>query len=155
MGAEKMLSGILEPLREKYDYILIDTCPSLGTLTINALAAADDVIITVNPQLLAMMGMQDFLKTVMKIKRRINPKLEIAGILLTMCDTRTKLCKVLTEQVADSFHGQIRIFGTKIPNTVKVGESIYYSMPVGQYSLKSSASIAYWEFTKELIADEG
>ena len=155
MGAEKMLSGILEPLREKYDYILIDTCPSLGTLTINALAAADEVIITVNPQLLAMMGMQDFLKTVMKIKRRINPKLEIAGILLTMCDTRTKLCKVLTEQVADSFHGQIRIFGTKIPNTVKVGESIYYSMPVGQYSLKSSASIAYWEFTKELIADEG
>ena len=60
MGAEKMLSGILEPLREKYDYILIDTCPSLGTLTINALAASDEVIITVNPQLLAMMGMQDF-----------------------------------------------------------------------------------------------
>nr|WP_288860387.1 AAA family ATPase [uncultured Faecalicatena sp.] len=108
MGAEKMLSGILEPLREKYDYILIDTCPSLGTLTINALAAADDVIITVNPQLLAMMGMQDFLKTVMKIKRRINPKLEIAGILLTMCDTRTKLCKVLTEQVEDCFQGQVR-----------------------------------------------
>ena len=142
-----MLSGILEPMREKYDYILIDTCPSLGTLTINALAAADDVIITVNPQLLAMMGMQDFLKTVMKIKRRINPKLEIAGILLTMCDTRTKLCKVLTEQVADSFHGQIRIFGTRIPNTVKVGESIYYSMPVGQYSL----CLLYTSFKRDEI----
>ena len=62
MGAEKMLSGILEPLRERYDYILIDTCPSLGTLTINALAAADEVIITVNPQLLAMMGYRTFLR---------------------------------------------------------------------------------------------
>lgn len=154
MGAEKMLSGILEPLREKYDYILIDTCPSLGTLTINALAAADDVIITVNPQLLAMMGMQDFLRTVMKIKRRINPKLGIAGILLTMCESRTKLCKVLTEEVTDNFQEQIRIFDTRIPNTVKVGESIYYSMPIGQYSLKSSASIAYWKFAKELISYE-
>lgn len=155
MGAEKMLAVILEPLREKYDYILIDTCPSLGTLTINALAAADEVIITVNPQLLAMMGMQDFLRTVTKIKRRINPGLGIAGILLTMCESRTKLCKVLTEQVADNFHGQIRIFDTRIPSTVKVGESIYYSMPVHQYSLKSSASIAYWEFAKELVAYEG
>lgn len=154
MGAEKMLSSILEPLREKYDYILIDTCPSLGTLTINALAAADEVIITVNPQLLAMMGMQDFLKTVMKIKKRINPKLGIAGILLTMCDSRTKLCKELTEQVEESFQEDIRVFDTRIPSTVKVGESIYYSMPVGQYHLKSSASIAYWEFAKELIAHE-
>ena len=113
------------------------------------------MIITVNPQLLAMMGMQDFLKTVTKIKRRINPELGIAGILLTMCESRTKLCKVLTEQVADNFHGQVRIFDTRIPSTVKVGESIYYSMPVHQYNLKSSASIAYWEFAKELIAYEG
>lgn len=91
MWAEKILSEVLEPLREKYDYILIDTCLALGILTINALAAADEVIITVNPQLLAMMGMQDFLRTVGKIKKRINPKLGIAGILLTMCETRTKL----------------------------------------------------------------
>lgn len=155
MGTEKILSEILGPLREKYDYILIDTCPALGTLTINALAAADEVIITVNPQLLAMLGMQDFLKTVMKIRRRINPELGIAGILLTMCDSRTKLCKLLAEEVEDSFQGQIRVFDTRIPNTVKVGESIYYSMPVGQYSLKSSASIAYWQFAKELVAYEG
>ena len=75
MGAEQMLSGILEPLKERYDYILVDTCPSLGSLTINALSAADGVIITVNPQLLAMMGLQDFLKTVGKIRSRINPAL--------------------------------------------------------------------------------
>lgn len=77
MGAERMLAEVLEPLKSQYDYILIDTCPSLGILTINALAAADDVIITANPQLLAMMGLQDFIRTVAKIKRRINPELEI------------------------------------------------------------------------------
>ena len=88
MGAERMLAEVLEPLKSRYDYILIDTCPSLGMLTINALAAADEVIITVNPQLLAMMGLQDFLRIVGKIKKRINPKLEVAGILLTMCESR-------------------------------------------------------------------
>jgi len=98
MGAEGILAEVLEPLRDKYDYILIDTCPSLGALTINALAAADEVIITVNPQLLAMMGLQDFMKTVTKVKRRINSKLEIAGILFTMCESRTSLCKVLTKK---------------------------------------------------------
>ena len=155
MGAEKILSEILDPLREKYDYILIDTCPSLGMLTINALAAADEVIITVNPQLLAMMGLQDYLRTVTKIRRRINPKLKIAGILMTMCEARTNLCRTLTEQVTESFQGQIRIFDTRIPHTVKVGESIYYSMPVEQYSPKASAGIAYGKFAEELISIEG
>lgn len=155
MGAEKILSEILDPLREKYDYILIDTCPSLGMLTINALAAADEVIIAVNPQLLAMMGLQDYLRTVTKIRRRINPKLKIAGILMTMCEARTNLCRTLTEQVTESFQGQIRIFDTRIPHTVKVGESIYYSMPVEQYSPKASAGIAYGKFAEELISIEG
>ena len=155
MGAERMLSGILEPLREKYDYILIDTCPSLGTLTINALAASDEVIITVNPQLLAMMGMQDFLRTVVKIRKRINPGLGIAGILMTMCESRTKLCRVLTEEVTESFQEQIRVFETRIPSTVKVGESIYYSLPVAEYSPKASAGMAYKKFAKELVSYEG
>ena len=80
MGAERMLAGILELLKGRYDYILVDTCPSLGSLTINALSAADGVIITVNPQLLAMMGLQDFLKTVKKIRGRINPGLRVEGL---------------------------------------------------------------------------
>ena len=154
MGAEKMLSEILEPLRSKYDAILIDTCPSLGILTINALAAADEVIITVNPQLLAMMGLQDFLHTVKKIKRRINPDLHVAGILLTMCEKRTNLCKVLTDEVAENFEGQIRVFQTRIPNTVKVGEAIYYSKAIEQYSPKASAGIAYRNAAKELMGYE-
>ena len=154
MGAERMLAEVLEPLKSRYDYILIDTCPSLGMLTINALAAADEVIITVNPQLLAMMGLQDFLRIVGKIKKRINPKLEVAGILLTMCESRTTLCKVLTEEVTGSFQGKIKVFDTRIPATVKVGESIYYNMPIAQYSKKASAGIAYRKFAKEIIAYE-
>lgn len=152
MGSEKMLSGILEPLRDRYDVILIDTSPSVGSLTINAIAAADEVIITVNPQLLAMMGLQDYLKTVTKIKNRINPKVSVAGILLTMCEARTNLCKTVTEQVIDTFEGQVRVFKTRIPFTVKVGESIYYSMPLMEYSPKCNAAVAYEKFGKELIA---
>ncbi|MST69744.1 ParA family protein [Mogibacterium kristiansenii] len=155
MGAERMLAGILDPLRERYDFIIIDTCPALGALTINALAAADGVVITVNPQLLAMMGLQDFLKTIKKIKSRINPKLEVEGILLTMCEARTNLCKVISEQVTETFEGQIRIFDSKIPNTVKVGESVYYSEPLLEYAPGTKACKAYLDFGKELIAYEG
>ncbi len=155
MGTEKMLSAILEPLRGDYDYILIDTCPSLGALTINAMAAADEVIVAVNPQLLAMMGLQDFLKSVKKIKSRINERLNVAGILLTMCDARTILCKTITEQVAETFQGQIRVFKSKIPNTVKVGESVYYSEPLIEYAPESNACKAYERLAGEVIAYEG
>lgn len=154
MGTEKMLSSILEPLRGDYDYILIDTCPSLGALTINAMAAADEVIVAVNPQLLAMMGLQDFLKSVKKIKSRINERLNVAGILLMMCDARTILCKTITEQVAETFQGQIRIFKSKIPNTVKVGESVYYSEPLIEYAPESNACKAYEKLAGEVIAYE-
>ena len=155
MGTEKMLSSVLEPLRGDYDYILIDTCPSLGALTINAMAAADEVIVAVNPQLLAMMGLQDFLKSVKKIKSRINERLNVAGILLTMCDARTILCKTITEQVAETFQGQIRIFKSKIPNIVKVGESVYYSEPLIEYAPESNACKAYEKLAGEVIAYEG
>lgn len=155
MGTEKMLSSVLEPLRGDYDYILIDTCPSLGALTINAMVAADEVIVAVNPQLLAMMGLQDFLKSVKKIKSRINERLNVAGILLTMCDARTILCKTITEQVAETFQGQIRIFKSKIPNTVKVGESVYYSEPLIEYAPESNACKAYEKLAGEVIAYEG
>ena len=151
MGAEKMLSGILDPLRDRYDYILLDTAPSLGSLTINALTATDGVIITVNPQLLAMMGLQEFIRTVRKIRSRLNDRLEITGILLTMCERRTNLCKVISEQVEEAFDGQIRIFESRIPRTVKVGESIYYSEPLIRYAPESGACDAYRSLAGEVV----
>ena len=154
MGAERLLSEILEELRDQYDYILLDTSPSLGALNINAMAAADEVVITANPQLLAMMGLQDFLKTVKKIKHRVNPTLSVAGILLVMCDVRTNLCRTITEQVKENFEGQIRIFENAIPNTVKVGESVYYSEPLLEYAPGNKACVAYENFAKEMICYE-
>ncbi len=154
MGAEKMLANILDPIKGKYDYLIVDTCPALGALTINALAAADGVVITVNPQLLAMVGLQEFLKTIKKIKSRINPKLEVEGILLTMCEPRTNLCKVISEQVMETFEGQIRVFESKIPSTVKVGESVYYSEPLIEYAPQTKACKAYEDFGKELVGYE-
>ena len=111
-------------------------------------------MITVNPQLLAMVGLQEFLKTIRKIKSRINPKLEVEGILLTMCEARTNLCKVISEQVTETFGGKIRVFESKIPNTVKGGESVYYSEPLLEYAPQTKACKAYLDFGKELIRNE-
>lgn len=155
MGAEKILACILEPLKGAYDYILIDTCPSLNTLTINALAAADEVIIAANPQFWAMVGLEDFLLTVKKIKSRVNSKLDVSGILLTMCEERTNLCKVITDEVAEAFNGKLRIFDSKIPSTVKVGEAVYYGEPLLEYAPRTKACRMYQNLAKELIADEG
>ena len=124
-------------------------------MTINALAAADEVIITVNPQLLAMMGLQDFIRTVRKVRNRLNERLRIADILLTMCDARTNLCKVITEQVMEAFEGQIRIFESVIPNTVKVGESIYYSKPLVEYAPRSKVCEMYQNLAREVAGYEG
>lgn len=154
MGSERLLAEILETLNEDYDYIIIDTSPSLGSLTVNALSAADSVIITVNPQLLAMMGLQDFLRTTRKIQKRINSRLKIKGILLTMCDSRTNLSKILSEQVNEAYNGVVNTYETQIPITVKVGEAIYYGQSVVEYCPTSTASIAYKDFAKEMISYE-
>ena len=131
---------------------LIDTSPSLGTLNINVMEVSDEVIVTVNPQLLAMKGLQDFLKTVKEFKSRINENLDVAGLLLTMCDARTILCKTITEQFTETFNGQIRIFKSKIPNTVKIGESVYYSESLIEYAPGFNECIAYERLVGEMIA---
>ena len=154
ISSGQLFTLLLDEMRKRYDYIIVDTCPSLGTLTINALTAADEVIIAVNPQLLAMMGLQDFIRTVKKVRSRLNDRLQIAGILLTMCDARTNLCKVITEQLTDTFDGQIRIFKSIIPNTVRVGESIYYSEPLLEYAPENKACKAYRNLAEEVAGDE-
>ena len=149
-GSERILPEIIEPVREHYDYILIDTSPALGILTINALCAADSVLITADTQMFAVVGINELLETVQKIKKRVNSKLKVRGILLTMCDNRTNLYKTLIEQVEEMFQGRIRVFQTKIPKTVKVGEAIYSGQSIKKYAKGSSVDVAYDNLAKEI-----
>ncbi|KYM54244.1 chromosome partitioning protein [Fusobacterium necrophorum subsp. funduliforme] len=149
-GSERILSDITETLQEQYNYILIDTSPSLNILTINALCAADSVLITADTQLFAIVGISELLKTIQKIKKRVNPKLSVKGILLTMCDSRTNLSKLLTEQVEEMYQGKIKVFQTKIPKTVKVGEAIYSGQSIKKYAKGSIVDLAYDHLAKEI-----
>ena len=149
-GSERILSEIVNQAKEHYDYILIDTSPSLNILTINALCASDSVLITADTQLFAIVGIGELLKTVQKIKKRVNASLKVKGILLTMCDNRTNLSKTLTEQVEEMYQKKIKVFQTKIPKTVKVGEAIYSGQSIKNYAKGSSVDIAYDNLAKEI-----
>lgn len=151
MGSERFLSEILAPLKSCYDYIIIDTGPKLDNLNINALVAADQVIIPTSPQFLSAMGLESLMKTIQKIKKRFNPKLEIAGVLFTMCEKRTALYKVITEQIQEEYESTLQVFQTAIPMTIKVGESVYYGQSVIEYCPSSPASIAYKNLARELL----
>ena len=152
MGSEKLLSNILEPLREEYDFILIDTNPSLGPLTINALSAADSVIIPINPEFYATMGLTDLTKTILKIRKRINPDIQFEGILMTMCDMQTNLHKEVCLEVTEAYGNGMKIFKVQIPRSIRVGEANRYGMSVVDFDKKSKAGLAYDEVAKELIA---
>ena len=153
-GGERTLAEIIEPLRDDYDYILIDTNPSLGILTINALAVADDVMITVSPQYFSLEGLDDLIKSIVKVRKRINPKLGISGICLTMCHFRTKLYRRVYQDLMEYTADRIKIFDAKIPYTIKVGESLYAGENVAEYSATSPASIAYQSLAKEVVSCE-
>lgn len=155
LGGERTLSDLLEPLRNDYDYIIIDTNPYLGLLTINALAACDSVVIPVSPQLWSATGLTDLLQTIFKVKRKINPRIAIEGILLTMCDERTRLFREAKALLDDFCGDRIRIFEARIPNTVKIGEANYSSTSVIDFAADSKAAIAYTAFAKEVMNDAG
>jgi chromosome partitioning protein len=150
MGGEHSLRILLEPLRYDYDYIIVDTNPYLGQLTINALAACDEVIIPVSPQLWSATGLTDLLQTIFKVKRKINPSITVAGILLTICDERTNLFRDAKNLIEEHYSDKIRIFNTHIPSTVKVGEANYSSKSIIDYKPTSKAALAYKDFAREV-----
>lgn len=150
VGGEYSLSELLEPLRTDYSYIIIDTNPYLGLLTINALTACDEVIVPVSPQLWSATGLTDLLKTIFKIKKRFNTRIEIGGILLTICDERTKLFKEAKNLIEEHYGDKIRIFETHIPNTVRVGEANYLSKSLMDYDTTGKAALAYKAFAAEV-----
>jgi chromosome partitioning protein len=149
MSRETVLRGILEPLRSKYDYILLDTTPSLGLLTLNSLAAADKVIIPVQAQYLSLKGLEQLLATTARIKRRINPGLEIGGILLTMVD-RTSFGAQIIDALEENYGGSIRIFDARVPRGTKAAESSATGTSIYSYDPRGKIAEAYTKLTEEV-----
>lgn len=148
---ESVLRKALEPLRRDYDYILIDCMPSLGMITVNALAAADSVIIPVQVHYLPAKAMTHLLMTVKQVQREMNPKLRIEGILLTLADGRTNLAKSTEKVLRTNFGSRIRVFDTIIPLAIKAAEAPAKGISVLAYEPNSAVSKAYLDLSKEVI----
>ena len=153
LSRESVLKNYLNQVKNSYDYVVIDTMPSLGLITLNALVAADSVIVPVQAQYLPAKGMTQLLQTVSKVKRQINPNLQIEGILLTLVDNRTNLSRSTATALKENFGKHIKIFGSSIPIAVKAAEVSSKGQSIYAYEPNSPVSKAYAEFTKEVLAD--
>ena len=153
MSRESVMKNYLSQVKNNYDYVLIDCMPSLGMITLNALTAADSVIIPVQAQYLPAKGMTQLLSTIAKVKKHTNPNLAIDGILLTLVDGRTNLAKSTVEALRENFGCRIRIYRTTIPVAVKAAEVSSKGKSIYAYEPNSTVSKAYADFTKEVLAD--
>lgn len=151
MSREKVLKQYLDTVKKEYDYILLDCMPSLGMLTVNTLAAADGVIIPVQAQYLSAKGMEQLLQTVGKVRRQINPKLKIAGVLLTMVDQRTNYAREVSDLLRRTYGGKIRVFSTDIPHSVRAAETSAEGKSIYLHDPKGKVAQAYAQLTKEVI----
>lgn len=145
-----LLRNALTPTLHRYDYVLIDNPPSLGLITVNALAAASHgVIVPVQCEYLAMEGLGQLMNTVERVRKVLNPSLEIAGLLLTMYDARVKLSQQVEDEVRDYFGD--KVFKTVIPRSIRLGEAPSYGEPISSYSPNSPGAQAYQELANELL----
>lgn len=149
MARENRLKDAVGSLRGKYDYILIDCPPSLGLLTVNALVAADKLLIPIQCEFYALEGVTKLLESMKRVKTRLNPKLDIFGVLMTMYDGRTTLSKQVVDEVKNYFGKTV--FETPIPRSVKISEAPSFGMPITEYDPLGKGSIAYMELAKEVI----
>jgi len=146
---ERKLLGVLEPLRDDYDFIVIDCPPSLGLLTVNALTAADSVLVPLQCEFYAMEGLSQLMNTIRLIQKELNPRLKIHGILLTMFDSRNNLSHQVSEEIRRHFTDQV--FTTVIPRNVRLSEAPSHGLPVLLYDISSRGATAYLELAKEII----
>lgn len=153
MSRETILKQLMEPLKRQYDFILLDCMPSLGMLTVNALAAADNVLIPVQAQYLSAKGLEQLLQTVNKVRRQINPKLRIEGILLTMVDGRTNYAKDISNLIRETYGSKIKVFGTDIPHSVRAAEISAEGKSIFRHDPKGKVASAYRTLTKEVVQD--
>jgi len=151
VSREYRLREILEEIKDEYDYIILDCSPSLGMLTVNALTASESVIIPVTAEYLSAKGLELLLNTIVQVKKRTNRELIIDGILITMYSENTNVSKYVDKLLSDTYSGKIKIYKTKIPRTIKVGESILYNRPVVYESNK--AGTAYADFAREVCEE--
>jgi len=146
---EGVLKTVLNKIKDDYEFIFIDCSPSLGLLTLNALTAADSVMIPVQCEYFALEGLGKLLNTVQMVQRNLNPELEIEGFLLTMYDARLRLSNSVVEEVTEHF--QSMVFKTIIQRNIKLSEAPSYGMPAVMYDAKSSGSINYVNLAKEML----
>lgn len=155
MSREYVLRNCMEPLRKQYDYILIDCMPSLGIMTVNALVAADSVIIPSQPSFLSAKGLDLLLKTVARVKRSINPSLEIDGVLLTMVDSRTNNDRDIVNELRTGLGPRLRVFDTVIPRSIRAVEATHSGESIFAYEENGKVAQAYTGLTKEVLDLEG
>ena len=146
---ESLLKNALEPLRGDYDYIFIDCPPSLSLLTLNALTAADSVLIPIQCEYYALEGVGQLVNTIKLMRRKLNPALKVEGILLTMFDARTNLCAQVAQEVRSHFKDEA--FDTVIPRNVRLSEAPSYGLPIHLYDARCTGAAAYRELAAELI----
>lgn len=151
-GREGMLKGALDRVKDKYDYIFIDCPPSLGLLTINSLAAVDSVLIPIQCEFYALEGVSQLMGTIELVKKNINPKLEIEGVILSMFDGRTNLSIQVVQEVKRYFGD--KVYSTVIPRNVRLAEAPSFGMPITEYDPKSKGAIAYMDFAQEFLERE-
>lgn len=154
MSREFTLKNCLSQIKDNYDYILIDCMPSLGMITINALACADKVIIPVQSEFLAAKGMNHLMNTVLKVRKQINPNLKVGGILLTMVDGRTNLSKDMASELRSTYGTVFKLYDTQIPRGVKAAESSRMGESVLSYDSSSKVAQSYIDFAKEVLEYE-
>ena len=151
MNRERILKQFLEPVKGNYDYVLLDCMPSLGMLTVNALAAADAALVPVQANYLSAKGLEQLLQTINKVKRQINPKLRIEGILLTMVDGRTNYGKEISSLIRDTYGGHIKIFTAEIPRSVRAAEISAEGKSIFLHDPKGKVAESYQDLTKEVL----
>jgi chromosome partitioning protein len=147
---EFRLRTLIDGVRDRYDYIFIDTPPSLGLLTLNALVAADAVLIPLNCEYFALEGLADLVATLRRVRGSLNPSLDVAGVLLTMYDERTNLGQQVEKEIRAFF--QERVYTTVIPRNVRLGEAPSHGIPAILYDVKSRGAAAYLELAREVLA---
>ncbi len=154
MSREYTMRNCIEDIKDKYDFVLIDCMPSLGMITINALASADKVIIPVQSEFLAAKGMNHLMNTILKVKKNINPKLDVAGILLTIVDGRRNLSKEIGDELRETYGKVFKLYNTQIPRAVKAAESSRMGESIISYDKESKVAESYLNLAKEVLSDE-